>query len=81
MIDDMELHPFTIHAVRKFRDGNDPSKGDFEMDRLASELCDEIIELDDVDKGQVIIDLLTLLDVMRQAVSIMQVQAIEEASR
>lgn len=81
MNDDMEIHPFTEHAIRMFRIGNDPSIGEARSNQIVDQLVDEIIELGDKDKGEVIIDLLTLLNAMEQVVSIMQVQGIEEASK
>lgn len=80
-LDDYVLDPFTVWAMQQFRDGNDPSRGEQYVNEMVEELVNKIDGLSDETKGMVIIDLLTLLNAMEQVVSIMQVQAIEEAQK
>lgn len=80
-IDDYVLDPFTVWAMQQYRDGNDPSRGEQYVTDMVEEMVDKIDRLPEETKGMVIIDLLTLLNAMEQVVSIMQVQAIEEAQK
>lgn len=80
-LDDYVLDPFTVWAMQQFRDGNDPSRSEQYVNEMVEELVNKIDGLSDETKGMVIIDLLTLLNAMEQVVSIMQVQAIEEAQK
>lgn len=80
-LDDYVLEPFTVWAMSVFRDANDPSRGEGYRNELSEKLVQTIEGLDDLTRGIVIIDLLTLVNSMEQVVSIMQVQSIEEAQK
>ena len=80
-IEDYVLDPFTVWAMRQFRDGNDLSRGELYVEQMVEEMVEKIDDLPAETKGLVIIDLLTLVNAMEQIVSIMQVQAIEEAQK
>lgn len=80
-LNDYVLEPFTVWAMRQFRDGNDPSRGDDYVLNLTEVMINRIDMLPDGEKAMVIIDLLTMVNAMEQVVSIMQVQAMEEAQK
>lgn len=78
---DYELHPFTLMAMALYREGNDQSCSEERRNELIDALYHNMEHLDDLDKDIVIIDLLTVANALEQVVTIMQVQAIEEASK
>lgn len=80
MLDDYEFEPFTVYAVDAFRKTLDASRSEEYRNAVIESLADHVEELDDESKGLVIIDLLTLLSAAEQAVTILQVRAIEEAT-
>lgn len=75
---DYELHPWTVHAMRTFRDGNDPSAGENAAEKMAEALSEEVYQLDDQTKGLVIIDLLTLNNIFEQVITTLRVDQIEK---
>lgn len=75
---DMELEPFTVLALKLFRDGNDQNLPEAQREVMAQRAIDMIDNLTLVERGSVIIDLLTLCDLYRQAINVMQVNEIEK---
>lgn len=78
---DYELHPFTTYAMSMFDEGNDQSCPEERVEQILDALAEQIDCLDDETKGIVIIDLLALANALQQVVTILRVQAIEEASK
>lgn len=74
--EDYELHPFTVEAMRVYREGSDDNRGEQFQEYVAEQLVDAIDALPDVEKGIVIIDLLTLLNCMEQAMTIMRMEGV-----
>ena len=70
---DMELEPFTVLALKLFRDGNDQNLPEVQREAMAQRVIDMIDGLTLVERGSVIIDLLTLCDLYRQAINVMRV--------
>lgn len=73
-----ELEPFTVLALKLFRDGNDQNLPEAQREVMARQAIDMIDDLTLVERGSVIIDLLTLCDLYRQAINVMQVNEIEK---
>lgn len=78
---DYDLEPFTVEALKAWADGNDPSRGEDYTFNLTEIWVDRIAMLDEYTKGLVIIDLLTLCDALKQTISAMQINQIEEGMK
>lgn len=76
--EDYVLHPFVPWALMQFREGNDPNREEGYVNDLVQNVLAHLDELDEVERGQVIIDLLTLCDAQGQAITLMNPRDIEK---
>lgn len=72
--DDYEMSTHTTHMLRIYRDGDDAMSRDSDTgaNEQANAITRYLMALDDYDKGESIIDLLTLVDALQHTILTMQ---------